>query len=144
MPPAPRLPRRGSTVREDKEFRRILIFPPGNRACGRLRTTRQSRNPCLPFSYYPAPRPPGGAAAARERRGRARLSEGDDHVERIGRWPQAAPHVQGIPRELSVRKAPVGSFPYGVAYLETQDSIRVLAFGHDRREPGYWQTRLTK
>ena len=68
----------------------------------------------------------------------------DATIERIGRWPQAAPHVHGIPRELSVRKAPVGSFPYGVAYLETQDSIRVLAFGHDRREPGYWQTRLTK
>ena len=68
----------------------------------------------------------------------------DATIERIGRWPQAAPHVHGIPRELSVRKAPVGSFPYGVAYLETQDSIRVLAFAHDRREPGCWQTRLTK
>ena len=68
----------------------------------------------------------------------------DATIERLGRWPQAAPHVHGIPRELSVRKAPVGSFPYGVAYLETQDSIRVLAFAHDRREPGCWQTRLTK
>ncbi len=64
-PPAPRPPRRGSTVREDKGFRRILIFPPGNRACERPLATGQSRNPCLPFSYYPAPQPPGSAAAAR-------------------------------------------------------------------------------
>ena len=68
----------------------------------------------------------------------------DATIERIGRWSQAPPHVHGIPRELSVHKAPVGSFPCGVAYLETPDSIRILAFAHDRREPGYWHTRLTK
>ncbi len=68
----------------------------------------------------------------------------DATIERIGRWSQAAPHVHGVPRELSVHKAPVGSFPCGVAYLETPDSIRILAFAHDRREPGYWHTRLTK
>ena len=66
----------------------------------------------------------------------------DATIERIGRWPQAAPHPHGIPRELSVRKAPVGSFPYSVAYLDTPDSIRILAFAHDCREPGYWHTRL--
>jgi len=68
----------------------------------------------------------------------------DATIERIGRWPLAAAHVHSVPRELFVRKAPVGSFPYSVAYLETPDSIRILAFAHDSREPGYWHTRLTK
>jgi toxin ParE1/3/4 len=68
----------------------------------------------------------------------------DATIERIGHWPEAAPHVPGIPRELSVRKAPVGSFPYGIAYLDTPDSLRILAFVHDRREPGYWHARLAE
>ncbi len=37
-------------------------LPPGNRACGRPRTTRQSRNPCLPLSHVPRA---GAAGAAR-------------------------------------------------------------------------------
>jgi plasmid stabilization system protein ParE len=68
----------------------------------------------------------------------------DATFERIDRWPQAAPYVHGIPRELGVRKAPVGSFPYSVAYLDTPSSVRILAFAHERREPGYWHARLTK
>lgn len=68
----------------------------------------------------------------------------DATIEQIARWPQAAAHVHGIPRELSVRKVPVGSFPYSVAYLETSESIRILAFPHDKREPGYWHARLTR
>jgi hypothetical protein len=66
----------------------------------------------------------------------------DATIARIDRWPQAAAQVDGIPQDLCVRKAPVGQFPFGVAYLETPDCIRILAFAHDSREPGYWHTRL--
>ena len=69
---APRPLRRGSIAREDKEFRRILIFPPGERACGRPCATRQSRNPCLPLSHVPRAGAVGVAAATRAPAGRAR------------------------------------------------------------------------
>jgi hypothetical protein len=29
-----------------------------------------------------------------------------------------------------------------VAYLEWDGVIRILAFGHDRRRPGYWFSRI--
>jgi hypothetical protein len=34
-------------------------------------------------------------------------------------------------------------FPYHVVYLEMPGAIRILAFAHDRRSPGYWHTRAT-
>jgi hypothetical protein len=54
----------------------------------------------------------------------------DATIERISRWPQGAPHVRGIPRDLCVRKAPAGNFPNSVDHLVTPDSIRILAFAH--------------
>ncbi|HJX28084.1 MAG TPA: hypothetical protein VJ885_09235 [Thermoanaerobaculia bacterium] len=32
-------------------------------------------------------------------------------------------------------------FPYHLVYLEMEEEIRVLAFAHDRRRPGYWLSR---
>ena len=51
-------------------------LPPGNRACGRPYARRQSRNPCLPFSHYPAPGSPGSPRPpGRARRGTGGLNE---------------------------------------------------------------------
>ena len=71
-------------------------LPPGNRACGRPQATRQSRNPCLPLSHYPAPEPPGSpqpparlpGAPAGSATGRAparRAIRGSPEPERRGR-----------------------------------------------------------
>jgi plasmid stabilization system protein ParE len=68
----------------------------------------------------------------------------DAALDRIGRWPHAAPRVPGVPADVPARKAPVTKFPYHVAYLETPDTIRILAFAHDSREPGYWHSRVKK
>jgi hypothetical protein len=38
----------------------------------------------------------------------------------------------------------VKRFPYHVVYLPWQETIRVLAYAHDSREPGYWLSRIRK
>ena len=41
------------------------------------------------------------------------------------------------------RRFPVSLFPYHVVYLPEEDDIYVVAFAHDRRQPGYWHGRMT-
>ena len=66
----------------------------------------------------------------------------DAALNRIARWPNAAPRVPGVAPDVPARTAPVTGFPYHVAYLQMPDAVRILAFAHDRREPGYWRSRL--
>jgi toxin ParE1/3/4 len=68
----------------------------------------------------------------------------DATLDRIARWPEAAPRVTGVAADVAARKAPVSNFPYHVAYLEMPVAIRILAFVHDHREPGYWHLRMKK
>jgi len=59
----------------------------------------------------------------------------------IAPWPHSGSPVPGVASDLTVRRVPVGRFPFHVVYLELADEIRVLAFAHDRRLPGYWRSR---
>jgi len=59
-------------------------------------------------------------------------------LDRIGRFPQAGAPVPFVPTDLAVRRAPVKGFPYHAVYLIGDHTIRVLAFAHYRRRPGYW------
>ena len=65
----------------------------------------------------------------------------DDTLDFIARWPRAATLASGVPGDLGVRCAPVRRFPYHVVYVEGAGTIRILAFAHDRRSPGYWLSR---
>lgn len=67
----------------------------------------------------------------------------DDTLRRIVDFPRAGAPVPGVPRDLAVKRRAVTRFPYHVVYLETTNTLRVLAIAHDRRMPGYWKTRLT-
>jgi plasmid stabilization system protein ParE len=62
-------------------------------------------------------------------------------VERVRRFPQAGTTVPFVPLDLPARRVSVKGFPYHVVYLTTADLIRVLAFAHYRRRPGYWFDR---
>jgi toxin ParE1/3/4 len=66
----------------------------------------------------------------------------DTTLDRITRWPQAARRIPGVSNDVPARKAPVSGFRFHVAYLEMPDTIRILAFAHVSREPGYWHSRL--
>src|SRR5262249_6004739 len=63
-------------------------------------------------------------------------------IEFITHFPQAGSSVPRIPKEQQIRRVPVQRFPFHVVYLERSDAIRVLAFAHDRRSPGYWRARI--
>lgn len=39
---------------------------------------------------------------------------------------------------------PMRLFPYHIVYLELTKTTEVLAFAHDRRQEGYWRTRLKR
>lgn len=68
----------------------------------------------------------------------------DVALERIAQWPHIGQRFPGVPNDVPVRRFPVNRFPYHVAYLEWEGVIRILAFAHDRREPGYWFSRMTR
>ena len=66
----------------------------------------------------------------------------DATLDHIVAMPKAGELVPRASSELPVRRRAVVRFPYHVIYLETASEIRILAIAHDRRRPGYWQTRL--
>lgn len=74
--------------------------------------------------------------------GRELLAAVDDSLDFIDQWPGAGPLIPKLPRDLPVRRVPVRSFPYHLVYLETEAAIRILAFAHDHRRPGYWRSRI--
>jgi len=70
------------------------------------------------------------------------LGEIDAALDFISRFPQAGTFVPGVPKDSSVRRVPVRRFPFHIVYLEVSDTLRILAFPHDRRLPGYWHSRV--
>lgn len=42
------------------------------------------------------------------------------------------------------RRCDLTSPPYSIIYVESDNEIRVWAFAHHRRKPGYWKRRLPK
>ena len=75
--------------------------------------------------------------------GLALLSAVDAAVKSVTRWPRSGALVVGL-EALDVRRVPVSSFPYHVAYLIVDEQIEVLAIAHDRRRPIYWSDRVSR
>jgi len=63
-------------------------------------------------------------------------------VELIQRYPAGGSRVPGVKDEVPARRLVLRRFPYAVVFLELEAEIRVLAFAHHRRRPGYWRERL--
>ena len=70
------------------------------------------------------------------------LAELEAVLSRVGDAPTSFPRLQDIPHELEVRRSLLSRFPYGVVFTVLADSVRVVAFAHLKREPGYWLTRV--
>jgi toxin ParE1/3/4 len=66
----------------------------------------------------------------------------DATIDRIVAMPRAGSPVPRMPPDSPVRRQAVTRFPYHIVYLETPTHIRILAVAHDRRKPGYWESRL--
>ena len=63
-------------------------------------------------------------------------------LDQIAGWPQIGQRVTGLPSDSRARRVPVKRFPYHVVYLPWEGALRILAFAHDSREPGYWLSRI--
>lgn len=68
----------------------------------------------------------------------------DESLQRIVDWPLSAPVFPGWEDTPSVRSMRVRVFPYRVLYYVTDANVVILAYAHQRRGPGYWQSRLDR
>lgn len=65
--------------------------------------------------------------------------------EAIARAAQLGPDCRpaiAVPAELGVRRVLAKRFPYVVFFVELRSSVRIIALGHERREPGFWRGRI--
>lgn len=62
----------------------------------------------------------------------------------IAAMPEAWPPVGGWDRKPIVRRKGVAGFPYGVIYYKTDSEIVIVAYAHERRQPGYWKHRVDR
>ncbi len=62
-------------------------------------------------------------------------------LDRLVAFPTAGMTVPHVASDVAARRVPLKRFPYHVIYLDTRETIRVLAVAHDRRKPGYWLER---
>ena len=58
-------------------------------------------------------------------------------IDRISETPEVGSSF----RTLDARRMLVAGFPYQIVYRISADEIRVLAFAHLRRRPGFWRHR---
>ncbi len=63
-------------------------------------------------------------------------------VEALSSFPDAGVPVQGVRGALLARQVRLLRYPYLVVYVVADDEIRVVAFAHERQQPGYWTDRL--
>jgi toxin ParE1/3/4 len=66
----------------------------------------------------------------------------DATVKLIQRHPAGGRRVPRVRKTIPARRMMLRRFPYAVVYLELEHEIRVLAFAHHRRRPGYWRRRV--
>lgn len=68
----------------------------------------------------------------------------DEAMERIATEPHVWPLTSGVSEHLRVRKFRIDRFPYSVLFVELPSEVRVLAFAHGKRKPGYWLRRVPR
>lgn len=56
----------------------------------------------------------------------------------LGRWPDATPQFATASDGTVIRSKAIRGYPYRILYTVVTDSILILAYAHERREPGYW------
>ena len=73
--------------------------------------------------------------------GRGFLDAVDEALIHVRERPKTGSPVPGVPAELGTRRVAVKKFPYSVIFMELATEVRILAFAHARRRPGYWRKR---
>lgn len=57
-------------------------------------------------------------------------------------WPNAAPPLTTADDGTVIRSKAIRGYPYRIVHTVEPDLILILAYAHERREPGYWLHRL--
>lgn len=64
-------------------------------------------------------------------------------LEAVETRPLSFPRLLDVPDELRIRRALLHRFPFAIVFLELPNgNLRVIAFAHARRRPGYWLSRV--
>lgn len=66
----------------------------------------------------------------------------DSGVDFVRAWPEATspyPGQEGVP---ALRRKSVDVFPFGIFYFLHNKELIIVAYAHEKRSPGYWQSRL--
>jgi toxin ParE1/3/4 len=92
-----------------------------------------------------ADEPKAEIRSARERYEGERTGLGREFVlevrEVIRRIADDPLHFQKVAR-TKARRAVVSRFPYDVFFVVGPERVRIIAIGHQDREPGYWKRRV--
>ena len=73
--------------------------------------------------------------------GRELLADARDGFRRIEANSAEGSRVEGVRETAGARRVLLKRFPYAIIYIELTAHVRVLAFAHLRRRPGYWKSR---
>lgn len=73
--------------------------------------------------------------------GRELLEAARDCFRRIEATPSTGSPAEGVRETTGARRVLLKRFPYAIVYVELEAHVRVLAFAHLRRRPGYWKNR---
>lgn len=79
----------------------------------------------------------------RDRRLAARfVTAVDGALRRVAQWPDAGSPIEDVRSSHTIRRVPVGRFPYQLVYAHVDQAVFVLAVAHHHRRPGYWSARV--
>ncbi len=76
--------------------------------------------------------------------GLALIDRAQQTRQEIADWPNAAPHFTTADDGTVIRSRAVRGYPYRIVYTVEPKAILILAYAHERREPGYWLHRLIR
>ncbi len=60
----------------------------------------------------------------------------------IHEHPDAWTSPPGVAPSIGARRVLVRGFPFALVYVELEQEIRIVAFAHSKRRPGYWRGRV--
>jgi plasmid stabilization system protein ParE len=64
-------------------------------------------------------------------------------LQLIEQFPQIGGRVPQVD-DASIRRMPIHNFPYHIVFVDLGDVLEVVAFAHNRRQPGYFMDRVRR
>lgn len=65
------------------------------------------------------------------------LDDVQQRIDRLRQYPQSGTLI-----DTNLRRILLHRFPFSIIYAEERDEIAIVSIAHQRRRPGYWQSRI--